>query len=110
MRCGAGAKDGHQVDSTTSNTYRAYRFVSETHGDKLYTEFTALEVRIRAEPTSYTAFPGVVSERLLALVGLELHISGDLRGIFDVATSAADKAMYHEMVEKQFRCQGATCT
>lgn len=42
MRCGAGTKDGHQVDSTKSNTYRALRFVSKTHGDKLYAEFTSV--------------------------------------------------------------------
>jgi arylsulfatase A-like enzyme len=96
MRCGAGTKGGHQVDSTTSNTYRAYRFVSEAR-NMLYAEFTAVTDWNFTAPDIFVEVFDVSKD------------PGQLHNLANV-TSVADHAIYHAMLEKQFRCSGAACT
>jgi hypothetical protein len=96
IRCDAGTEDGHHVDSTTPNTYRAYRFVGGGM-DMLYAEFTAVTDWNFTAPDLFVEVFDVSKD------------PGQLHNLANV-TSVADHAMYHAMLEKQFRCSGAACT
>ena len=107
MRCGAGHKPGslpfntsedpgHQVDCVNTNTYRALRFVSKQHGNKLYAEFT------RLTDWNFTA-PDIFVE--------VFDLSTDPGQLVNLAnvTPPAELAFYREAVQRQFKCAGASC-
>lgn len=101
MRCGAGRSSPghpiHMVDSAESNTYRALRFVSATHGNKLYAEFT------RVTDWNFTALD-------IFIEVFDLNSDpGQMRNLVN-QTSAADMAFYRATTKAQFACAGATCT
>ena len=106
MRCGAGhapgslpwntsADPGHACDDTSSNSYRALRFISRAHGNKLYAEFTSqadwnFSADLFVEVFDLDADPG-------QMVNLANR------------TSEAELRLYREAARRQFRCAGASC-
>jgi N-acetylglucosamine-6-sulfatase len=90
-------RTGHLVDDSTSNTYRALRFFgSEKYGNTLYAEFTAVE-----------------DWHFEADLFIEMYdLDKDPHELHNLASTApaALKAELHEMVLKQFACEGETCT
>ena len=101
MRCGAGRSSPgdptHMVDSAESNTYRALRFVSATHGNKLYAEFT------RVTDWNFTA-----RDIFVEVFDLDSD-PGQLRNIVN-ETAAEDMEFYRATTKAQFMCAGASCT
>ena len=119
------------MDDSTSNTYRALRFVgSEKHGNTLYAEFTAVEdwhfqadLFIEMYDLDNGAPPArthlrnlwLVAALRCALLGLTdalLFGRADPHELHNLASQASPalKAELHQMVLEQFGCQGTKCT
>ena len=90
-------RTGHLVDDTTSNTYRALRFVDKDAGNKLYAEFTSLDNwNFEQKPLFVEVFD----------LDKDPH---QLNNIAD-QTSAEQKAEWAKMLQAQWQCRGQDCT
>ena len=107
------------MDDSTSNTYRALRFVgSEKHGNTLYAEFTAVEdwhfqadLFIEMYDLDNGAPPARTRLRT-GLIDALLFGRADPHELHNLASQASPalKAELHQMVLEQFGCQGTQCT
>ena len=108
------------VDDSTSNTYRALRFVgSEKHGNTLYAEFTAVEdwhfqadLFIEMYDLDNGAPPTNACANLRRRCAADFLCRADPHELHNLASQASPalKAELHQMVLEQFGCQGTQCT
>ena len=89
-------RTGHLVDDANSNTYRAIRSVRGKYGDMLFAEFTAL--------TDMHHFTNVSFHEMYNMT-TDPH---QLHNIYNDQTPELQQEL-HDLVEKEFRCAGATC-